>query len=77
MRIEKRQDDQRPLDLVTLDILRKIWSLNKAAIKDNKKINISVLHIIRELILPLYALMDIMWPISQSHFHVSCLCSFK
>ena len=22
-------------------------------------------------------LMDIMWPISQSHFHVSCLCSLK
>ena len=21
--------------------------------------------------------MDIMWPISQSHFHVSCLCSLK
>ena len=20
---------------------------------------------------------DIMWPISQSHFHVSCLCSLK
>ena len=23
------------------------------------------------------AVMDIMWPISQSHFHVSCLCSLK
>ena len=22
-------------------------------------------------------LMDIIWPISQSHFHVSCLCSLK
>ena len=22
-------------------------------------------------------MMDIMWPIRQSHFHVSCLCSFK
>ena len=22
-------------------------------------------------------LMDIMWPTSQSHFHVSCLCSLK
>ena len=22
-------------------------------------------------------LMDIMWPIRQSHFHVSCLCSLK
>ena len=22
-------------------------------------------------------LMDIMWPISQSQFHVSCLCSLK
>ena len=22
-------------------------------------------------------LMDIMWPISQSHFNVSCLCSLK
>ena len=27
--------------------------------------------------LPLFILMDIMWPISQSHFHVSCLCSLK
>ena len=25
----------------------------------------------------LYLVMDIMWPISQSHFHVSCLCSLK
>ena len=24
-----------------------------------------------------YRLMDIMWPISQSHFDVSCLCSLK
>ena len=24
-----------------------------------------------------YDLIDIMWPISQSHFHVSCLCSLK
>ena len=22
-------------------------------------------------------MIDIMWPISQSHFHVSCLCSMK
>ena len=24
-----------------------------------------------------HEMMDIMWPISQSHFHVSCLCSLK
>ena len=24
-----------------------------------------------------WQVMDIMWPISQSHFHVSCLCSLK
>ena len=27
--------------------------------------------------LPFTDLMDIMWPTSQSHFHVSCLCSLK
>ena len=25
----------------------------------------------------IWFLIDIMWPISQSHFHVSCLCSLK
>ena len=25
----------------------------------------------------MYSLMDIMWPISQSHFHQSFLCSLK
>ena len=32
---------------------------------------------LRKEFIELIHMMDIMWPISQSHFHVSCLCSLK
>ena len=36
--------------------------------------NINHIHVDEEAV---EMVMDIMWPISQSHFHVSCLCSLK
>ena len=40
-------------------------------------IEIKFIHCYSCVMFAMKSMMDIMWPISQSHFHVSCLCSLK
>ena len=54
---------------------------NIISILCSDKVGISILLRINAIMLTLdlnwFLLMDIMWPISQLHFHISHLCSLK
>ena len=67
-------------------LLIRMYSDNEAAnfIASNETFHMCMKHIeidchfIHHCIMNMMiCMMDIIWPISQSHFHVSCLCSLK
>ena len=50
---------------------------SRRILNSSKRIRLFDLTLMISMHGPMAILMDIMWPISQSHFHVSCLCSLK